>query len=281
MIMGGLPPAIHLPAAAETTYTKLFQRVVQQNRKFYRRFPQDIAVVQELVRKILDAPGEKLGLPRGGVLSVRGLQALGIKLGFNHGAESLHYLLEEAFDPDGEISQVFLTEFEAMLSYDTNPLYVLLHESIYCNKGGSSGWAAEVAYQSNLPLFSPAAALNEGREVMFTGEMMFPFMLNEFSLFKNVASTGTLLAERVWDQDLYDLEKLRQCEVPVAAAVYVEDMYVDYDLSMQTAGVIGEHSGCPPRLFITNEYLHSGIREDGERILGKLMGFIDGSDPER
>ena len=32
--------------------------------------------------------------------------------------------------------------FEGQLSWDSNPLYVLLHESIYCQGGVASDWSA-------------------------------------------------------------------------------------------------------------------------------------------
>jgi hypothetical protein len=63
-------------------------------------------------------------------------------------------------------------------------------------------------------------------------------------------------------------------QVPVAAAVYYEDLYVDFSLSQATAAQI---SGI--RLWVTNEYMHSGIREDGSRILDQLFAMIKGKIP--
>ena len=57
-------------------------------------------------------------------------------------------------------------------------------------------------------------------------------------------------------------------KVPVAAATYGEDMYVDYDLAQETAGRVGAL-----RQWTTNEYKHSGIRDDGARIFDRLMGL--------
>merc|ERR1712166_26376 len=280
-ITGGFAPLVHQQEAAEDGYDRLFQRVVTQNKKFYRRFPQDVQIVTQLSQKLLSMPDGCAPLPGGGRLTVRGLQALGIKLGTNSGAEGLHFMLEEAFDPDGEISDTFLSGFETSLSYHTDPLYVLLHESIYCQSGGSSRWAAERSYQKLLDTFDAQKSLADGRPIFFTGEMMFPFMLDEFSGFSPLKDAAHILSEHKWETDLYDVQALRQCKVPVASAVYVEDMYVDYDLAQQTASLIGADSDCPARLFVTNEYMHSGLREDGERVLGKLMNFLNGNEPER
>lgn len=65
-------------------------------------------------------------------------------------------------------------------------------------------------------------------------------------------------------------------QVPVAAAVYYEDLYVNVTLSEETAAQIQDI-----RLWVTNEYLHSGIREDGPRILDQLFGMLKGKYPIR
>ncbi|KAL2623486.1 hypothetical protein R1flu_003691 [Riccia fluitans] len=60
-------------------------------------------------------------------------------------------------------------------------------------------------------------------------------------------------------------------EVPVAAAVYYEDMYVSFKLSDASAAKI---RGI--RTWVTNDYMHSGIREDGPRLLDHLFGLLKG-----
>ncbi len=45
-------------------------------------------------------------------------------------------------------------------------------------------------------------------------------------------------------------------------------MYVDFDLAQETAACV---RGI--RQYITNEYKHSGIRDDGARILDKLCNL--------
>jgi hypothetical protein len=45
-------------------------------------------------------------------------------------------------------------------------------------------------------------------------------------------------------------------------------MYVDFDLAQETAAQVGGL-----RQWITNEFKHSGIRDDGARILDKLCSL--------
>jgi hypothetical protein len=59
--------------------------------------------------------------------------------------------------------------------------------------------------------------------------------------------------------------------VPVAAAIYTDDMYVERAFSERTAAVI---RGLRP--WITSEYEHNGLRADGDRILGHLIDLARG-----
>ena len=60
-------------------------------------------------------------------------------------------------------------------------------------------------------------------------------------------------------------------EVPAAAAIYAEDMYVERELSEETAARI---RGLRP--WVTNEYEHDGLRVDGEGVLGRLFDLVQG-----
>jgi hypothetical protein len=71
---------------------------------------------------------------------------------------------------------------------------------------------------------------------------------------------------------VYDERQLRVNEVPVAAAVYVNDMYVEFAYSMETASVIRGIN-----VWATNEYEHNGLRADGERVLGRLIDMARGN----
>lgn len=52
--------------------------------------------------------------------------------------------------------------FESWMSWDTNPLYALLHESIYC-QGAASNWAAHrVREQQFAADFDAVAAAQAG-----------------------------------------------------------------------------------------------------------------------
>lgn len=269
-LTGGLAP-VGAGCSAAAVYRKLIPRVIWQMDRFYDTFPGDEQVLQELVRHLDRAP---VALPGGGVLSVRGLQALGFEgLGFPGSFARLHYLLERAWERlpvSGErvLSGYFLKGVEKFLAFDTNPLYFLMHEVCYCNGGGEkSGWAAEQVYQ-NTPALHAAKRVAEGGRVYFTGEMVFPFMLDEVAGLKPMKEVGHALAETSDWGVLYSEEALKCCGVPAAAAVYYNDMFVDFDLSMETI----ENSNIKP--WVTSEYTHSGIREGTDRVIEQLTSLV-------
>ncbi|CAL5036954.1 unnamed protein product [Urochloa decumbens] len=264
LLTGGLPP-LGEPCTAQTVYRACFKMVQQQNEKYYKRYPQDIKAIHEIVRYLSESEG-------GGCLGLAGL-------GSGGGFERLHYLLERVWDPvlvpgaKRSISYYFLKEFDMWLGFDQNPLYALLHESIYC-EGSSSRWSAEKIRSEYESLFDPVKATEEGRPVYFTGEMVFPCMFDEIHALRDLKEAAHLLAEKEDWPPLYDVRKLNNNKVPVAAAVYYEDMYVNFNIAKETASQI---AGI--RLWVTNEYMHSGIRDGGSHVFEHLMGLLNGKKP--
>ena len=188
-----------------------------------------------------------------------------MKLGAHDGAESLHYLLEAPFieGPDGpELSFRFLRQVENALSFDTNPIYALLHEAIYC-QGEASQWSAHRVGEAH--------ALIDASPFRFTGEMVYPWMFEDYARLRPLAQAAELLAQKTDWPALYDPERLAQNSVPCAAAIYDEDMYVERALSVETADAVGQM-----RTWVTNELEHNGLRADGPRILEHLLDLVRG-----
>ena len=97
------------------------------------------------------------------------------------------------------------------------------------------------------------------------GEMVFPGMFNgSYSQLTPLKQAANIIAECTDWSMLYHLPKLKECTVPCAAIVYDEDMYVDKSMSIALANEIPSM-----KVWLTNEYLHSGLRDDGERIFEK------------
>ena len=147
----------------------------------------------------------------------------------------------------------------------TNPLYAVLHEACYC-QGAASRWAAE-----RVRADFPELDLDRGGPVYFTGEMIYPWMFEQYGALRPLRQAAELLAAFDGWPALYDPKRLTANEVPCAAAVYHDDMYVDADLSLATAR---EVRGV--RTWVTNEHQHDGLRRDGEQILDHLIALARG-----
>jgi len=254
LITGGLPA---LRPGARELYRRTYPRVAAKVRRFYARYPGDGARAGAVADRLSAAP---VRLPDGDVLTVRRLQTVGQVLGSQAGAEELHWLLEEALDdasPSG-LSDTFLDQVARRTTFWDRPLYAALHESIYASGPGATAWAAEV---ERGPEFD-----GDVRPLPFTGEMIYPWMFDEIASLRPFAAVAHALAARTDLPELYDPARLAANEVPVDAAVYVDDMYVDADLSLQTAEAVGN-----VRTWVTNEFEHDGLRTGD--VLDRLLGL--------
>ena len=99
--------------------------------------------------------------------------------------------------------------------------------------------------------------------------MVYSWMFEDYGALAPLRDAAELLAAHEWPP-LYDGARLEANEVPVAAAVYAEDMYVERAFSEETAARI---KGL--RLWLTNEYEHDGLRQD-ERVLDRLIDLARG-----
>ena len=247
-ITGGLPP---LGARIDEVYRATYARTLDRGRRYYARYPGDQARVLALHDRLRE---HDVRLPSGDRLTARRLRQLGFALGMSDGAERLHYVLE--LPPD---SPAFLHDVEALVPFARNPLFAIVHEACWAD-GGATRWAA----QRLLP-----SAYDEQPE-LFTGEHVYPWMFEEHGALAPLREAADLLAEHEWPR-LYDPDRLRENEVPAAAAIYARDMYVERALSEETAASI---RGL--RTWLTDEYEHNALRVDGERVLGRLIDLVRG-----
>jgi len=242
-VCGGIPGT---PPRADEVYARTFDRVAQKTAELYRRFPEDA----EAVGRIADVLSqEDVVLPDGDLLTVHRFQSLGIDLGMKPGHERLHWLVEKAFTRAGRLSTAFLQDAMTLTSSAGNPLFWTLQESIYGDPGsGPTAWAAQAAREAR-PEFGP-----DRRPLLFTGEMAFPWMFDEVRLLRGFRDAVHALAERTEWSPLYDAARLAGSEVPLAAVVYYDDMFVDAGLQLDSLSRIGN-----AQYWVTNEYEHDGI----------------------
>ncbi|MCX4966525.1 alpha/beta hydrolase [Streptomyces sp. NBC_00654] len=264
LITGGLPA---LDAHADEVYRAAYPRIERKTAAHYARYPQDVRRVREIAAYLAEHRPESAGHR----LTPEGFQSLGIMLGGGSGSHRLHYLLENAFvrTPHGtELSDAFQEGMRTANSFAGHPLYALMHEAIYGQGGAPTGWAAE-RVRSEFPQFDAEAALAGEGPVLFTGESIHPWHFDVDPALRPLRETAELLANRTDWPVLYDAGRLAANEVPVAAAVYHDDMYVDTGHALRTAASI---RGL--RTWVTNEFEHDGLRAGGPRVLDRLLAMV-------
>jgi pimeloyl-ACP methyl ester carboxylesterase len=262
-ITGGLPG---LGVSADDVYRAAYPRVAAKNAAHYERYPGDVDQARRVARYL---SSHDVRLPGGMPFTVEGFQSLGRMLGSGNGSHALHYLLEDPF-AGGELSDVFLCQAEAYLTFSGGPLYALLHEACYA-QGGATRWSAQ-RVRAEFAEFGPAAAIDGAAPLLFTGEMIYPWMVDADPVLRPLRAAAGLIAERDDWPLLYDAARLGRNEVPTAAAVYYGDMYVDREHSMQTARAI---RGLRP--WVTSEYEHDGLRVSNGAVLGRLIAMARGN----
>ena len=265
LITGGIPS---LTRPAEDVYRATYPIVLEKNRRYYERYPDDVERVREIVRHLAS---HDVRLPNGSRLTVERFRQLGFHFGMSDGFETVHYLLEEAFlgvvGGAREMNANFLAHIDTGLAaFDVSPIFSMLQEACY-TQGAASRWAAE-RVRAEYPPFDPAA----GGPFQFTGEMVYRWMFDEYPGLKPLKAAADLLAEDASWPHLYDIEKLGRNTVPVAAAVYYDDMYVPRQFSEETARIVPKM-----KLWITNQYEHNGLRADGEAVVGHLLDMVRGN----
>ena len=307
LFTGGLAPIL---TPLHEVYTRLWHRVRRRSLLYYDMYPGDVRLVKRMVQRLIHQP---ISLPSGGFLTARRFLQLG--LGYLGSSPSsfaaLHHVVSTAllWDDDNidvtelEFTKAFLKSMDASQGFEGHPIYFWMHESIYANGGplsSSSGtaaanncptaWAAHRAYQDLVETHpeiwdyrTTSRALDDDTvPTLWFGEMVFPWMADgdyaEVSGFGVQSVAHAIAAKTDWTP-LWNTDHMRHVlesgTSRAAAAVYYDDFYVDFDCSMKLLQDNGPLArGC--HVYVTNEYQHSGLRDDGAKIFAKLHGMALG-----
>lgn len=258
-ITGGLPG---LDTRAEDVYRLTYPIVARRNAAHYERYPEDVARARRVAGYLAE---HDTRLPDGTPLTVEAFQAIGGMLGQSSGSHQLHYLLENPFDADGGLADAFLYTLLPRVSFASAPLYAIVHEACYAQGTAATRWAA-ARVRSEYPEFEFGSG--QDAPLLFTGEMVYPWMVAADPALAPLREAADLLAERDSWPALYDRARLAANDVPAAAAIYYHDMYVPRELSVPTAAAIRGS-----RAWVTSEYEHDGLRVSAGKVLDRLIAM--------
>ncbi|KAI9376595.1 Alpha/Beta hydrolase protein [Aspergillus egyptiacus] len=260
-ICGGLPPLVNSP---DSVYSRTYEKVLERNKAYYSKFPEDV----KRVKKIVEYLTQNTVTVPSGTLTPQRIQQLGIMFGMHGGLDSVHDLIVRAWSDleyFGFLTHPTLVAIDSYGGLDTNILYAILHESIYC-QGEASNWSADRLRSSN-PGFDITA---DAPEILFTGEMIYKDMFDSYNELRQVKEAAEILATITDWPALYDEAQLAKNEVPVYAATYMEDMYVHFEHAAKTAAKI---KGL--KQFITNVMYHNAIRSKSDEVFQQLFALRD------
>lgn len=271
---GGLPGLVSI----DEIYRRTYRATAARNEVYFKRYEADQQTLKDVLTH-LDTHEEIL--PTGERLTSRRLRMLGLMLGTTTGFDQLHYFFEGPFvSVRGEkrLNTQFLDMVGRQLSQGDSPMYGVLHETIYAGatpalRGQATNWAAErllAEVGSGISEgFAPAPDYRAESPVYLTGEHMYPLIYEEDPALAPMRELAHELAAFTDWEPVYNPEQMANNEVPGAAAVYFEDMFVPTDLSLQTAELAGI------RTWVTNEYQHDGLRANGAAVFQHLQNLLE------
>lgn len=229
----------------DEVYSLTYDKMRAASLAYYRRFPEH----RDRMRRLVDqADAGRLELTTGEIVSVSRLRSLGMLLGTNEGWQTLWSLVQQDAG-----TNAFRHDLANALPFSArNPLYYVIHESSYAD-GQATRWSAERVEPDDF-LADPTLLTAEHvrREWLDTVPELAPWR-----------EAALAIAEVEWPK-LYDANALAASGVRGAAAVYVNDIYVPLEFSLETARLL---PGVTP--WVTSEYEHNGLRA-GE-VLPRLI----------
>ncbi|WP_115728310.1 alpha/beta fold hydrolase [Actinomyces culturomici] len=268
LITGGLPGLVHVDDIYRLTYAKTAAR----NRFYFERHPDDERTVREIAAHLR---GSEEYLPTGERLSTERFRMIGMGLGMQTRTDLLHYLLEGPWTTvrgERRLNAEFLESVAAEVAMA--PMYGVLQEAIYACAtpalaGTATAWSADRLAEEIPGFAKDADPLDLSEPYYLTGEHMMRRIFDEDPGLAPLAATTDLLAARTDWSAVYDPERLAENTVPVAAAVYYDDMFVPRELSLATAEAVRG-----TRTWVTNEYQHDGVRASAGKVFSHLLALV-------
>jgi pimeloyl-ACP methyl ester carboxylesterase len=261
---GGLPPLVKQP---DSLYERLCQKLLEVNRAYYESYPDDIGRVHKIIKYL---ENNQVSTYNGGLLTPERIQNLGLLLGFHGTWTNIHDLLLRMAN-DLEIFQEFsrptIVQAESQVPFDNAILYAVIHEACYLS-GAASNWSAERVLDS-MKEFN-IQGKSESEPIMLKAEMITHKTFEAYDSLQKLLPVAELIAEADDWPELYDEEQLARNEVPVYAATYVDDLYVDFGYAQETAKKI---KGC--KVYITNTMFHDGLRSQSRELMDNLFKLRD------
>ncbi|KAI3316549.1 Alpha/Beta hydrolase protein [Xylariaceae sp. AK1471] len=276
---GGPAPILQTP---QDVYQRLFDRVIEANDHYYADYRDDVKKVKDIVKWLAIKGGVELP-DGGGILTAQRFLCLGRSLGNRKNFKKFNILFDHMatdIDNHNDLILATLKEYKDADSWrlSTRPLYAVLHELQYCsNKSWKSNWAAQAVARKkeqfwwvNCTHEDMVKRLEKGTDekLYLSSEMVYPFFFDTNAGLDSIKNVANNIANKPCEEDMYDLEALKQNKVRVTALSYKRDIHVDFEHSKETLGRIGG----PVKFYEHPFFEHAAIRANAKEVMEILFG---------
>ncbi|HMS24555.1 MAG TPA: alpha/beta fold hydrolase [Acidimicrobiia bacterium] len=247
---GGYPPIGHEPL---NVYRALVPQVDRSNQAFLDRYPETKEQLEYLVHHLDDK-------------TLFSLAQSGFWSGFSNHHKNLRVAIEGLYYDLLTIGRPSLRSRRMMydpMGFASNPIYVFLHEAIYC-EGTASNWAAETVMlkENGRPSLIDISKFFLGENVLH----------NHFETIKELTPLTelmeTLMSYSDWGQ-LYDTKSLARCEAPVIGLVMEMDTAVVTSYSRECASLLGNGH------VIKSDLDHHAFYVEPKRVFTEMFAKLD------
>lgn len=181
-------------------------------------------------------------LPTGERLSANRFRFVGVALGEEQGFHALAILLEEPFDRRfgrKRLRKDFLNMVGAFVSLETNPLWAVIHETLFAHPGQAPNWSAQRIVPNRPGFGLDADPANTDEPYYLLGNFFFKHHFDEDPALIPFREEVQALSQKTDFAPVFNYDQLRANTVPAVVALYERDMFIPFDLACENAAQIG------------------------------------------
>ncbi len=267
-LTGALPQLGWSPEVYNEVTLGLFHARIED---FYATVPN----AQERVREICDHLNNvEEFLPTGERLTANRFRFVGVALGEEQGFHSLAILLEEPFDrrqADKRLRKDFLAMVNDFVSLERNPLWAVLHETLFGGPGQAPNWAAERTMAGRPGFRLDADPTNLDEPYYLLGNYFFKHHFDEDPALIPFREEVHKLAQKTDFSRVFNEEQLYVNEVPAVVALYEQDMYIPFEMACENAAKIGNM-----KVWSHPDWAHDAIYAHGAELFRGIYDAMHG-----
>ena len=219
----------------ESSFDLLEKRI----KEFYSAVPYAESTVRQVCQHL---DNHEEFLPTGERLSSQRFRFIGVALGEELGFHHLAVLLESPFtvhNGEKRLRGDFLALVSQIVGLQANPLWAVLHETLFGAPGIKTDWAALRAATGRAGFDLEADPANASEPFYLLGNHFFPHHFAEDPALRPFKEVVHEMHQQTNWSYVFDEDRLRANTVPAVAALYERDMFIPFERATASAAQIG------------------------------------------